>query len=65
MDSFTVEKDGFFGELILPSENKYPDKAMIAFIGSNGDFANARRLAEYFADLGVTGLAIAYWNAEG
>ncbi|MEG1460576.1 MAG: acyl-CoA thioester hydrolase/BAAT C-terminal domain-containing protein, partial [Oscillospiraceae bacterium] len=65
MDSFTLEKDGFFGELILPSENKYPDKAMIAFIGSNGDFANARKLAEYFADLGVTGLALAYWNAEG
>ncbi|MEG1620341.1 MAG: acyl-CoA thioester hydrolase/BAAT C-terminal domain-containing protein [Oscillospiraceae bacterium] len=64
MENFTIENDGFFGKSFIPTDNKYPEKAMIAFIGSNGDFANACKLGEYFSNLGLTSIAIAYWNVE-
>ncbi|MEG1875356.1 MAG: acyl-CoA thioester hydrolase/BAAT C-terminal domain-containing protein, partial [Angelakisella sp.] len=65
MENFTVEQDGFFGKSYLPLQNEYPDSAMIAVVGSNGDFANACKLADYFCGLGITSLALAYWNVAG
>lgn len=34
--TFRVKTDGFFGELFLPEEDKYPEKALICFSGSDG-----------------------------
>ena len=33
---YRVQRDGFFGELFLPEEDKYPGKALICFSGSAG-----------------------------
>lgn len=34
--SYRVKTDGFYGELFLPAEDKYPGKALICFSGSDG-----------------------------
>ncbi|MEG2204157.1 MAG: acyl-CoA thioester hydrolase/BAAT C-terminal domain-containing protein, partial [Oscillospiraceae bacterium] len=65
MENYTLDSHGFFGKRYPPSENRYPDKAVLAMIGSNGDFSHACRLAEYFSGIGVTAIALAYWNADG
>lgn len=34
--TYRVKTDGFYGELFLPVEDKYPGKALICFSGSDG-----------------------------
>ena len=64
-NTFRVEKDGFFGELFLPSTDKYPGKALICFSGSDGGIELAKVLAEAFRAQGLTTLALAYVLEEG
>ena len=63
--SYRVETDGFFGELFLPHEDKYPGKALICFSGSDGGIALTRMLAGIFQSHGLTTLAFAYVLEEG
>ena len=55
----------FFGELFLPEEDKYPEKALICFSGSDGGIELARTLAGVFQAHGLTTLALAYVMEEG
>lgn len=56
--TFRVKTDGFFGELFLPSKDKYPGKALICFSGSDGGMELARTLAGVFKTQGLTTLAL-------
>lgn len=55
----------FFGELFLPEEDKYSEKALICFSGSDGGIELARTLAGVFQAHGLTTLALAYVMEEG
>ena len=60
-----MEPDGFYGELFLPEEDKYPGKALICFSGSDGGIGVTRLLAGVFQAQGLTTLALAYVMEEG
>lgn len=62
---YRVKTDGFHGELFCPEQDNYPDKALICFTGSDGNFAWSRMLAEVFQAHGLTALALAYVMEEG
>lgn len=62
---YRVETDGFYGELFLPEEDKYPAKALICFSGSDGGIALSKMLAAVFQSHGLTTLALAYVIEEG
>lgn len=53
--TYRVEPDGFYGELVRPTEDKYPGKALICFSGSDGGIGLARMLAGVFAGAGADG----------
>ncbi len=63
--TYRVRTDGFYGELFLPEEDKYPGKALICFSGSDGNFELPRMLAGVFQAHGLTTLALAYVMEEG
>lgn len=63
--SYRVKTDGFYGELFVPAEDKYPGKALICFTGSDGKIELARMLAGVFQSQGLTTLALAYVMEEG
>lgn len=63
--TYRVGTDGFYGELFLPKEDKYPGKALICFSGSDGGISVTRMLAEVFQAHGLTTLALAYALEEG
>ena len=63
-NTYRVKKDGFFGELFQPTEDKYPGKALICFSGSDGGIAVTRLLADVFRNQGLTTLALAYVMEE-
>ncbi len=62
--TYRVKTDGFYGELFLPSEDKYPGKALICFSGSDGGIAVTKLLADLFRTNGLTTLALAYVMEE-
>ena len=64
-NTFRVDTDGFFGELFVPEEDKYPEKALICFSGSDGGIELAKQLADVFQSNGLTTLALAYVLEEG
>ena len=65
INTYRVETDVFFGELFLPEEDKYPEKALICFSGSDGGIELTRTLAGVFQAHGLTTLALAYVMEEG
>lgn len=64
-NKYRVATDGFFGELFLPAEDKFPGKALICFSGSDGGIELSRTLAGVFQSHGLTTLALAYVLEEG
>lgn len=64
-NTYRVGTDGFYGELFLPKEDKYPGKALICFSGSDGGIELAKQLADVFQAKGLTTLALAYVLEEG
>ena len=40
--SYHVKPDGFYGELFVSAEDKYPGKALICFTGSDGKYVAVR-----------------------
>lgn len=63
--AYRVETDGFFGELYLPAEDRFPGKALIAFSGSDGGLALTRALAGVFQARGLSTLALALRGGGG
>lgn len=63
-NTYRVKMDGFHGELFLPSEDRYPQKALICFSGSDGKFELSRMLAGIFQSHGLAALALAYVMEE-
>lgn len=64
-NTYRFKTDGFHGELFLPTQDKYPKKALICFSGSDGGMELARVLAGVFSSNGLTTLALAYVMEEG
>lgn len=62
---FTLNQDGFHGELFCPPQSTYPGKALICFTGSDGNYELSRMLAQVFRSHGLTALALAYVMEEG
>lgn len=58
--TYRVKTDGFYGELFCPEEDKYPEKALICFSGSDGGIELSQKLAAVFQSRGLTTLALAY-----
>ncbi|HAX72436.1 MAG TPA: hypothetical protein DCY20_02800 [Firmicutes bacterium] len=65
MGLYTLDEHGFYGKKFVPVHNKYPNKVMIAFTGRDGSFKFASRLAEYYSGIGITCVAVCYWNISG
>lgn len=64
-ETFSMDEDGFFGELYLPTRNTFPGKCLILFGGSAGKFLLTQLVAEQFVDAGMNVLALAYHGAPG
>ena len=63
--TFTVDRDGFFGEYYEPKAIHFPGKAMVVCSGSDGSFLLTQLVAEKFYEAGMPVIAMAYWNAPG
>lgn len=62
---YTIKEYGFHGTKFSPKENKYPNKVIITFTGSDGSFKLACKMAKYFNNIGITSVALAYWKVKG
>lgn len=62
---FTLPKNGFYGKLFKPVRDAFPGKALILFTGGDGEFDAACMGAQFFADNGLTVMAIAYFKVPG
>ena len=63
--SFSMERDGFFGEYFRAGNNAFPGKCMIAFGGSVGKFLLSRMVAREFVASGMDVLILAYHGEPG
>lgn len=63
--AYRVETDGFFGELFLPAEDRFPGKALIAFQRQRRRAGADPRPGGVFQARGLTTLALAYVGEEG
>lgn len=63
--TFSVAKDGFFGEYYPATGEKFKGKSLVIFGGSMGLFLLTQMLAEKFVDEGMSVMAIAYHVEEG
>lgn len=63
--TFSVEKDGFYGEYHEPEQNLFPGKGMVICSGSDGSFLLSQLGADKFVDAGMPVLALGYWNVPG
>lgn len=61
---FTMEKNGFVGHMAEPWKNK-KDNAVIVIMGGEKSIIPGIKIAERFADFGITGLAVSLFGAEG
>lgn len=51
--TFRFDTDGFFGELFIPEEDKFPKKLLICFSGSDGGIEMTKLLAGVFQSRGL------------
>ena len=63
--TFSIEKDGFYGFYYEPAEIRFPGKSMVICTGSDGSFLLAKLGAGYFVDAGMPVLALGYFNVPG
>ena len=63
--TFTMDRDGFFGEYCRAEENAFPGKCVIAFGGSVGKFLLSQMMAWEFAASGMDTLILAYHGEPG
>ncbi len=62
-EHFTYRQHGFAGYLAAP--DNVGDKAVIVIMGGEKSLLPAVKIAERFADYGITGLAVSLFGAEG
>jgi len=62
---FSVKKNGFYGELFEPENNRYTGKALILCTGSDGDFNMVRTLSKGLSNNGITVLGLGYFKVKG
>ena len=60
-----LQRDGFSGTLYQPDQNRFPGKAVIVVGGGDGMFSLTKGGAAQLARVGMTALALAYWNRPG
>ena len=60
---FTISKDDFTGHLVEPEGGS--DRAVIVISGGEKSLLPGSKIAERFADYGITGLAVSLFGAEG
>lgn len=60
-----MKDDGFFGELMVPEEDRFPHRCMIVFGGSAGSFLLTQLVGDCFMDAGLSAMLIAYHGEEG
>ena len=61
---FTISKDGFCGNLYFPDLDDYPGKALLVLGGGGMPYQSTLDMAEAFAGLGITSLAVGYFGVK-
>ncbi|MBQ8135702.1 MAG: hypothetical protein IJ192_15100 [Clostridia bacterium] len=61
---FTMIENGFVGHMAEPESHK-TDKAVIVIMGGEKSVLPGIKIAERFADFGITGLSVSLFGAEG
>lgn len=61
---FTMKKDGFVGHMVEP-ENNNTGHIVIIIMGGEKSIVSGVKVAERFADFGITGISISLFGAEG
>ncbi|ORX86321.1 alpha/beta-hydrolase [Anaeromyces robustus] len=62
---FTVEEDGFYGELFKSEKEKYPNKALVLCTGSDGEGAFSSEIVKVLNENGITILIIGFHDVPG
>lgn len=62
---FNISEDGFYGELLIPKKDKYPEKVLMFLGGSSGDYEFIKDVAKVFCSQGLTVFPMAYVNDKG
>lgn len=62
-ENFTMKEHGFVGHLAEPEEGS--KKAVLVIMGGEQSLLPGIKIAERFADYGITGLAVSLFGAEG
>ncbi|MCC8182108.1 MAG: hypothetical protein LIO45_03895 [Clostridiales bacterium] len=62
-EHFTYQEHGFTGHLVVPDQ--LSDKAVIVIMGGEKSLLPGIKIAERFADYGITGLAVSLFGAAG
>lgn len=60
---FSIKEQGFAGHMAVPEREK--GKAVIVLSGGEKNLLPGIKIAERFADFGITGLAVSLYGAEG
>ena len=62
-ENFTMQAHGFVGHLAEPDGGS--DRAVLVIMGGEQSMLPGKKIAERFADYGITGLAVSLFGAEG
>ncbi len=65
IETLTPENGGFYGELYEPDGNTYPNKVLICYSGSDGDYESCKLLAKWFCERGFNTFALPFVKMPG
>lgn len=65
IQSFTVDKDGFYGHLYCPDKNNFGSKALLILGGGGMPYKFTTKEAAAFCEWGIAALAVGYFGVEG
>lgn len=63
--TLTPDNGGFYGELYKPNKDICPQKVLICFSGSDGDYKNCKLLAKWFCERGFNTFALPFVKMPG
>jgi len=61
---YTIQKNGFYGDLYIPTQNRYPSKALIILGGGGMPYSLTQKEAEGFLKMGISALSVGYFGVE-
>lgn len=61
---FSIKKDGFVGHMVEPESNP-TNHIVIVIMGGEKSIVSGVKVAERFADFGITGISVPLYGAEG